>query len=129
MGFPCRISMGIAALLMPPDTELVCRGADDVGIAVAVHVNHIHLCAILPKLRRMKYPVGLLRVCRGLPTSLFDNHIATPIAVDIAETKPMREDVRTWHFFTADGISRPCGIPLFRGATKPNHFARSRIAT
>src|SRR5690606_5502502 len=85
--FPGSPSSGITSLLVPPHAVSMCSRTNDIGIAIAVHIHHIHLGTIQPEIGRMERPIWLPRVCWRFPPALFDDHVAATVAVNVAKTK------------------------------------------
>src|SRR5216683_2628980 len=101
-----RIASVARSLLVPPNAELVSRAANDVGMAIAVHVISKHVGASLAQLGGMKLPrfiapgADATRLAsRLLPPAAGANDIEPAIAVDIADPKAVRIPLCPRNFF------------------------------
>src|SRR5262245_43260787 len=85
-----RDELPVRLLFVKPDADPVRRAADHVVAAVAVHVVNMHLRALVAKIGRDEFPVRLSRVGGSLPVACANNHVVTPVAVDVADSESMR---------------------------------------
>src|SRR5438309_1219946 len=85
-----RLAAVAWALLVPPDAVIVCRAADHVRLAVAVHVVGEHIGASVAEVCRMESPG--LAVIRGrlLPPATRTQHIEPAVAAQVAHAKTVR---------------------------------------
>src|SRR5690606_41519399 len=84
--FPGSPSSGITPLLVPPHAVSMCSRTHDIGIAIAVHIHHIHLGTIQPEIGRLERPIWLPRVCWRFPPALLDDNVASTVAAQVSIT-------------------------------------------
>src|SRR5688572_7698160 len=91
---------------MPPEPVIVRRTADDIVLAVAVHVIHIHVGAGRAEVRGVELPrLRHLGPFRLLPPARRAEDVDLAVAVDVAVPQAVREALRAGDFLL--GLARP----------------------
>src|SRR5207244_1655707 len=105
----------------------VCGAADDVGLAVAVHIDGKHIGAGLAEIGGMEFPRLAFVLLRLLPPAGRADHIQPAVAVDIADAKPVREFERSRNLMAGSAwLANRVHLPKFIGilaGRKPRHLA------